>query len=175
MTRTLAAITLAGALLLGACNQNTAPGNDREAQVDPAETAAPQAGAGEALSGIATGAVQPETMSEADIASLGGLAGNCVIRLTGVAFPSFFEDRAGNRGFVKLNGKLVRMNRVGGGRFADGGLTVLVRPVDDGDSNNGLPAAEMIIALPGAKDELGFRGYRDCGSEADGARTEAGQ
>ncbi len=172
MTRTLAAITLTAALLLGACNRNTATGNDREAQVDPAETAAPQNGAGEALSGITTGAVQPETMSDADIASLGGLAGNCVIRLTGVAFPSFFEDRAGNRGFVKLNGKLVRVSRVGDGRFADGGLTVLIRPVEDGGSNNGLPAAEMIIALPDAKDELGFRGYRDCGS---GARTETGQ
>ncbi|GGO99587.1 DUF6692 family protein [Stakelama pacifica] len=162
MTRSLTPLALGTALLLGACNQNTAPGNDREAQVDPAPTAAPTASAAEALSGIATGAIQPETMNEADVASLGGLAGNCVIRLTGVAYPSFFEDRANGLGYVKLNDKLVRLGRVAEGHFADGDLRIRLRPAAEDKSDNGLPGAEMVIALPGAKDELGFRGYRDC-------------
>ena len=61
--------------MLTGCNSNSAPGNDREAQIDPAPTPAPRMGAAEALSGIATEAVQPETMSDADIAALGGLEG----------------------------------------------------------------------------------------------------
>lgn len=162
MTRRMTALSLGAALLVGACNQNTAPGNDREAQVDPPATAAPRMSAGEALSGVATGAIQPETMNEADLASLGGLAGNCVIRLTGVGYPSFFENRAQGTGVVKLNGKLVELEKRGDGRFVDGGLTVQLRPVPSDESNNGLPGADMIIALPGAKDELGFRGYREC-------------
>lgn len=169
MTRILATLGLSSALFLGACNQNTAPGNDREAQIDPPSRAASQASADEALSGISTGAVQPETMNEADLASLGGLAGNCTIRLTGVGYPSFFEDIANKRGFVKLNGKLVRLQQIGKDRYADGGLTVLLQSVEGDKSNNGLPGAEMIIALPGAKDELGFRGYRDCGKGATSA------
>lgn len=167
MTRALRALSIGTALLLGACNQNTAPGNDREAQVDPAPTAAPISGAAAALSGIDTGAIQPATMNDADIASLGGYAGNCVIRLTGVGYPSFFEDRTNGRGYVKLNGKLVQLSSAGPNRFADGNLTVELRDVADDESDNGLPGAEMIIALPQAKDELGFRGYKDCGRTAN--------
>lgn len=79
MTRLLIAFAGVTLAALTGCNQNTAPGNDREAQVDPVPTAAASMSAAEALSGIATGAVQPETLSDADIASLGGKAGKCTI------------------------------------------------------------------------------------------------
>lgn len=165
MTRSVTLLSLGAALLLAACNQNTAPGNDREAKVDYAPAAAPRMSAAEALSGIATGAVQPETMNEPDLASLGGLAGNCVIRLTGIAYPSFFEDSARDTGYVKLNGKLVELKKAGDDRYVDGKLTVRLRSAPDDESDNGLPGMEMIVALPGARDELGFRGYRDCGAK----------
>lgn len=164
MTRVLQTLTIGTVLVLSACNQNTAPGNDREAQTDPPPTAASISGASEALSGVAPGGVMPETMTEEDIASLGGYAGNCVIRLTGIGFPSFFEDRANGRGYLKLNGKLVRLEGAGEDRYADGDLTVQLREAPRDESNNGLPGAEMIIALPQAEDELGFRGYKDCGT-----------
>jgi hypothetical protein len=107
--------TTAALCLLAACNENTATGNDQQERLDPAPTAAPVAGAAEALSGIAPEVVQPEIVSEADIAALGGLEGACVIRLTAVAFPSFIYDRGGSGGAVKLNQKLIPLPETEGG------------------------------------------------------------
>ncbi len=90
----LARALLATAMLT-ACNSNSAPGNDREAQIDPAPTPAPRMGAAEALSGIAVEAVQPETMTDADISAVGGLEGRCAIRLTEVSEPSSSTAQAG--------------------------------------------------------------------------------
>ncbi len=152
----LAALPLA----LAACNQNTSPGPDREAQVDPAPTPAPQAAAAEALDGIATEAIAVETMTDADLAALGQLAGKCRIVLTEVGLPSLsFEP--GIRATIKLNGKLITLPTSGASSYADGGLEVRLRPIE-GEGDAGLPEEEMIVMLPGAKDELGFRGYRRC-------------
>ena len=71
------------------------------------------------------------------------------------------RGRGGGPGAIKLNGKLIVLPPAGADRFAEGGLTVVLRPVD-GEGNAGLPEHEMIVMLPGAKDELGFRGYRQC-------------
>jgi len=162
------ACALVAISMLPACNSNSAPGNDREAQIDPAPTPAPRMSAAEALSGIAVEAVQPETMTDADIAALGGLEGRCAIRLTEVSEPSFLYSPGGT-GAIKLNGKLIELPPAGGQRFADAGLTVQLRAAE-GEGNAGLPEHEMIVMLPGAKDELGFRGYRDCvGSREKGA------
>lgn len=162
MTR-LAIFAAAPALLaLAGCNQNTAPGNDKEAELDVAATPAPKMGAAQALSGIATGAIQPETMSDADIASLGGLGGKCTIRLTAVGFPSFIYDSPQGTGVIKLNGKLIPLASAGAGTFMDGGLKVTLRPVDQEFGDDGRREAEMIVMLPQAEDELGFRGYESC-------------
>jgi len=108
-------------------------------------------GAAEALSGIAVEAVQPETMTDADIAAVGGLEGRCAIRLTEVSEPSFLY-RPGGPATIKLNGKLIELSATGEQRFAAGGLTVQLRPVE-GEGNAGLAEHEMIVMLPGAKDE----------------------
>lgn len=147
-------------LALAACNSNSSPGADREAQVDPAPTPAPRMAAAEALSGVAVEAVEPETMSDADIAALGGMDGKCAVRLTEVALPSFVYE-LGGAGAIKLNGKLIPLPPTGEGRFADGGLIVQLRAVE-GEGNAGLPEHEMIVMLPGAKDERGYRGYLQC-------------
>ena len=153
----------AAALALAACNQNTALGNDREAQLDPAPAPAPVVGAAAGLANVAAEAIKPETMSDADIAVLGGKQGRCAVRLTEVAFPSFLYEPDG-QGAIKLNGKLIVLPRTGEGRFADAGLQVMLRPVDE-TGNAGLKAMEMLVVPPGAGDELDYRGYVQCHSE----------
>jgi hypothetical protein len=153
-------------LLLGGCNSNTAPGNDREAGRDPAPEAAPRMGAAQALAGAATGVLQAETMNGADIAALGGADGKCLIRLTRIGFPSFVHTGMNGAGAIKLNGKLIPMSAQRSGLFADGELRVAVRPLDTERDADGVRAVDLIVMLPGAKDELGYRGYEDCSHRA---------
>lgn len=153
--------------IVAGCNRNSSPGNDRAAQIDAAPAPAPHMRATEALSGIATDAIQAETMNDADIASLGGANGKCLIRLTRVGFPSFVHNGPGRTGVIKLNGKLIPMRADRTGLFSDAGLRVAIRPVNTRFNANGLREADMIVMLPGAKDEIGYRGYEDCSRRAD--------
>lgn len=154
------ALALALVLTLGGCNRNEAIGNDRAAQLEPAPSPAPLMAPGAALENVAGALVKPETMSEADLAAVGGLEGRCAVRLTEVAFPSFVFSPGGT-GTIKLNGKLVSLPAAGAGRFAAEGLAVTLRPRDErGDA--GLAAMDMIIVLPGGEDELGYAGFVDC-------------
>ncbi|WP_206518638.1 DUF6692 family protein [Stakelama tenebrarum] len=164
---TLLVVAALPLIALGGCNRNTAPGNDREAQVDAAPSPAPRTPAAQALSGVAVAAVQPETMTDADIASLGGPEGMCSIRLTRVGLPSFVHTGLDRTGAIKLNGKLIPMRAQREGMFADDGLRVAILPLDDKFDSNGLREAEMIVMLPGAEDEIGFRGYEDCSRRID--------
>jgi hypothetical protein len=146
--------------VLAACNQNTAIGNDREAQLDPAPTPVPIEPAAAALQNVATVIVKPETMTAADVKAIGGERGRCVYRLTEVGFPTFIYE-PGNRGFIKLNGKLIPVTAAGPDRYTSGELLIATRLVDE-EGNAGLQAQEIIIVPPGAKDELGYRGYVQC-------------
>lgn len=160
MMRRILALLLAGMLPLAGCNQNQAIGNDREAQLEPAPSPAPVVPAQAALSNVSGTLVKPETMSEADLAILGGLENRCAVRLTEVAFPSFVFTRGGE-GTIKLNGKLVPLPASSNGRFADGNLSVTLRPRNEsGDA--GLQGMDMIVLSPGEKDELGYAGFLDC-------------
>ena len=58
--KTIAALGLAG--LLGACNSNSAPGNDKLAELEKKAVAAPQMAAGPALDNVDPGALYPGTM-----------------------------------------------------------------------------------------------------------------
>lgn len=161
-------IALAAAAALAACNQNTELGNDREGQIEPAPTPAPVMGAAAALANVATEVIKPETMSDTDIAALGGREGRCAVKLTEVGFPSFLFQPGGG-GTIKLNGKLIPLPAAGERRYEDGGLLVTLKPVDE-TGNAGLKAMEMIIVPPGAKDEIGYRGYVQCfGNDGDKA------
>ena len=161
MTRTIFA-TIAAATALAACNSNSAPGNDQEAEREAPAEASPQMSAGEALSGIATAAIMPETMTDADVASLGGLDGRCAIRLTEVAFPSLLHGGDMGGAAIKLNGKLIPLPAAEDGLYRDDGLVVRVRPVGEEVERGERREAEMIVMLPGADDELGFRGFEVC-------------
>lgn len=156
------ALPLLFVLPLAACNSNSAPGNDQEAALEAPATASQQASAADALSGIATGAIQPETMTDADTASLGGTDGRCVFRMTEVGYPSFLYGGSGGTGTIKLNGTLITLPAVGNGRYQDGGLRVTLTPIDAETGRGDRREAEMIVQLPGAPDELGFRGYEQC-------------
>ena len=155
-----AAATLA--LTLAACNQNTAPGNDREASLEPPATPAAIEPAAAALANVATAIVKPETMTDADIKAIGGTQGRCIFRLTEVGFPSFVY-KPGTEGFIKLNGKLIPLQTAGQDRYSSGKLLVATRDVDE-TGNAGLEAMEVIVVPPGAKDEIGYRGYTECNS-----------
>lgn len=159
--------TLAGlAVLLTACTENTATGNDREADREPSPTAAPLQDASSALENVATAIVKPETMSDADIAALGGKSDRCVFLMTKVAFPSFLYEQ-GARGAIKLNGKLISLSSVGDHRFADGELIVELRPPEEPEGA-AAQEMEMVIVPPGADDEIGYQGYRRCYAETNG-------
>ena len=147
--------------VLAGCNQNTAIGNDREALLDPPAEAAPIESASSALQGVATALVKPETMTDADIAAIGGDQGRCVFRLTEVGFPTFVYEQNG-AGFIKLNGKLIQVEADEADRFTSGELLITTRALDD-RGNAGLQAQQLIVVPPGAKEELGYRGYVNCG------------
>lgn len=151
-----------GALVLAltACNRNSAPGNDREAQLDPAIRAAPIVQAGVALANVSSALLKPETMSDADIEALGGTRGRCAVRMTEVGFPSFLYRPDGS-GAIKLNGRLIVLPAAGQRRFAGGGLSVTLMPLDE-EGNAGLMGMRMIVVPPGAQDELGYDGYVRC-------------
>ncbi|NVD44934.1 DUF6692 family protein [Qipengyuania atrilutea] len=147
-------------LSLAACNENTALGNDREAQLDRPEEAAPIMSAAAALNNVSTAVIKPETMSRADLAAIGLNDGDCVFRLTEVSFPALVY-RSGGGAVIKLNGKLIELDAAGPGQFASGDLRVSTRMLDyEGDA--GLQGMEMIVVPPGAEDELGYHGFRYC-------------
>jgi hypothetical protein len=155
-----AATVLVMIVALAGCNRNTAIGNDREAQLDAAPSPAPVMAPEDALANVSTALVKPETMNQADLAAIGGLEGRCAVRLTEIAFPSFVFAPGGT-GTIKLNGKLVPLPAKGEGRFAQGDLSVILRPRDEsGDA--GLPGMDMIVLVPGAEDELGYAGFVEC-------------
>ena len=153
-------LTTGLAVALAGCNQNTAIGNDREAQLDPPAKASPIEPASSALQNISTALVKPETMSDADVSAIGGKVGRCVFRLTEVGYPTFVYE-PGSQGFIKLNGKLIPVSAAGTDRYTSGDLLVTTRLLDD-EGNAGLQAQELIVVPPGAGDELGYRGYSIC-------------
>lgn len=148
-------------LLAGCQTGNRSTGNDTEAALDPPAHAAPHRPATEALANVAIENVQPETMGEADLASLGDAAA-CLFRFGRDAWPAFAYAAQGGPGFIKLNGALVALPRVHEGQFADGGLRVSLMPVGSAGTRAAMREAKLIVRLPQASQELGFRGYAEC-------------
>lgn len=144
-------------LLLSGCLDNTAPGNDREAQLEPPFPPAPVVAVGAAIDGIDPGLLLPQIITDADGGQLSELASACRFRMTRVGFPVVIY---GSSAIIKLNGRLVRLAEVDQKRYATDGVEVTIRPLDDRTS--GQFASELVVRLPGATHELGFHGYTDC-------------
>ena len=155
-------ILSAFALPLAACNTNTAPGNDREADRDPPATAAPIEAAAGALANVSPELMLPETMNEADLAALGAERA-CQFRLTEVAYPSFVYAGDG-QGAIKINGKLIPVTSDGPDSYSSGELRIKTRLLED-EGTAGLQMQEMIVVAPRAADEFGFWGYTTCGND----------
>jgi hypothetical protein len=159
MRRVRSALLLAFLLVLHGCTENSAPGNDREAELTPASPAAEVKAAAEAIRGVATSLLIPQTMTDADIANISEIGDPCVFRMTRVGSPVLVY---GSAAVVKLNDRLVPLPATGGGRYAADGVTVAVLPLTD-NLRNGEPfSAEFVLWLPGAANELGFHGFAEC-------------
>lgn len=161
MRPAITVLALALGLAAPACVENTAPGNDREAELDAAVTPAPVARAGEAISGVATGLLIPETMSDSDRRDIPDLGRRCTFRMTEVGFPVLVY---GASAVVKLNGKLVPLPGTGEGRYAADGVEASIRPLGDGGGRGEQFPAEFVLRLPGGPDELGYHGFSECGA-----------
>lgn len=153
------------ALLIGlaACTENSAIGNDREAQLDPLEPPAERAPAS-SLAQLDPDLLKPEAMTESDLASLSLGGGTCVFRYTQVGFPVFVYPAGGAAAAkIKLNGKLIDLQPTGGSAYADGVVRVEMNH-PDGLPTDGQMTAELILRFDGVSDELGFRGAANCQS-----------
>jgi len=148
---------LASGLFAAGCIDNPAPGNDREAALDPPAPPAPRVAVGAAIDGVDPGLLMPEIMTEADRRDLESPGSTCRFRMTRVGFPVAVY---GASAVVKLNGRLVTLAGTGEGRYATDGVEMTIRPLEERTS--GQFASELILWLPGAPHELGFHGYADC-------------
>ena len=159
MRRGCSTVAATAAVIVAGCTANTAPGNDREAQLDPPARPAEVMPAGAALQGIATSLVIPQTMTAADLENVPDMPGGCMFRMTGVGEPVVVY---GPQAVVKLNGHLVPLPAVGSGRYGAEDVTVVVRPLNEPAEREGSFAAEFVLRLPGAPHELGYHGFAEC-------------
>jgi hypothetical protein len=169
MSRSALLACLAACFALSGCHlDNPSTSNDTEAALDPPQPAAPHRSAAEGLAGVAMDDVQPETMSKADLDSLGGMQNRCVFRLTAIAWPSFVYGGPETNGIIKLNETLITLPRAGSNAFAGDGVQVTLRALDKHPSDGSLQEADLIIRLPHVPQELGFKGYTECHHDAQG-------
>lgn len=159
MRRTRVLPLLVLGLVAAACTENTAPGNDREAELSPPEAPAEVAGVGAAIEGVGTELLVPQTMTDADLRNVRDMEYRCVFRFTRVGLPVFAY---GSTGVVKLNDKLVPIPATADGRYAAEGVTVTVRPLTR-DAGGGEPfVGELVLRLPNAPHERGYHGFSEC-------------
>lgn len=145
------------------CADNEAPGNDREAQLDPPPSPAPVMSAAEALAGVDVGVLMPQIMTQADLRVVPDAAGGCRFRMTRVDTPTFLYPSGGTGdAVVKLNGTLIRLAGTGTGTYRAGGIEATLQPLQSGSLEGGQFEASWILRLPGAPNELGFHGYAEC-------------
>lgn len=166
------ALPLALTLLVAGCTENTAPGNDREAELAPPEPPAEVVDVGTATEGVATDMLIPQTLTDADLRNAPAVGEPCLFRFTRVGLPVFLY---GSVGVMKLNGKLVELPATGlngaradGRRYAADPVTVTVRPLDGVAPDAGeLVVAELVLRRAGASHELGYHGFAECGVPGD--------
>ena len=152
-------LPLALGLLAAACVENTAPGNDREARLDPPAAPAEMASAAEAIEGVATALLFPQTLTDADLGAVPGAAEHCLFRFTRVGLPVLAY---GSSAVLKLNDRLVELPALAEGRYGAAGVDVTVQPLDDDETGGERFAAEFVLRLADAPDELGYHGFAEC-------------
>lgn len=78
-------VALTLALMFVACNENTAPGNDRSADKAPPPSQSPVASAEKAIKEADRKAIEPSSMTSKDYTQVVGESIECQFRLTEVA------------------------------------------------------------------------------------------
>lgn len=146
-------------VLIGGCTGNSAVGNDREAQLDPAPRPAEVMAASAALQGIAPELVIPQIMTDADLGNVPDMTNRCMFRMTKVGEPVIIY---GPQAVVKLNGRLVPLPASSEGGYAAAGVTVTVMSVDEDAEVEGPVETDFVLRLPGIRHERGYRGFAEC-------------
>lgn len=148
-------------IALCGCIENSAPGNDREAHLDPPAPAAQWAPAS-SLTAVDAGLLKPQPLTVADLAALPPTTGRCLYRYTRVGLPVFVYPTGGSgAATVKLNGRLIPLAPTGPLAFAAGPIRVEIRH-PEGPPTDELAEAQLVLHLRDARDELGFHGFATC-------------
>ena len=150
---------LALALTVSACPENSAPGNDRESELDPPTPPASLASVDAVIQGLEPSVLIPQAMTEDDVRSLPPELRSCVFRFTGEGQPIVTYGPGG--AVLKLNSKLAQVPGIADGRYASAGVDVTIREIEGGEDEDGL-RTEFVFRVPGAADELGYHGFSEC-------------
>lgn len=145
--------------LLAGCVDNTAPGNDREAGLEPPARPAETATVGEATRGVAPALLFPQTLTDVDLENVPAGERPCRFHFTAIGLPALAY---GSTAVLKVNDRLVALPQAGTGRYAEGPIEVTVRPLEEPDGAGGSFEAELVLRLAGARDELGYHGFSTC-------------
>lgn len=176
MRRCLKVITLAGAMLaamaLGACEENTYPGNDRSAEDVPKEPVAELSDAPTAVREADPSHVYPLPMARDEFTKVVTAEHACSFRMTSSDFPVLVfvtrdDGHEGGKGVMKVNGKLFELSLAepAARRSSDEvvleaeGVRAAVVP-EEGDETS--REAALRFKVDGAA-ERGYWGYLDCG------------
>ncbi len=170
------AVLALAAFGVSACTENTAKGNDREAQTAsrkaPAEPASPE----QALRQAAIDAVEPETMIPAEIAKFIDADAACEFAYAAEAFPIIAVTPSTNaqppRGVIKLNGKLVELHSAStedregladGVTMTAGSIRAVITTETDAEPIEAGQRREADLRLSWAgSSETGFHGFYTC-------------
>lgn len=155
------AMTLASLMFLMACSGNAAPGNDRNAELDPEAAPPPVVSAAAAVREADIQALQIATMTNEEADDALGAPAACSFTLTRAGDPVIaLSAERGGQGVIKLNERLVvltaaemRSQNVRG--FASAPVRVSISPVGGGDD------ADARVWI-GADNLRGYRGYYLC-------------
>jgi hypothetical protein len=148
-------------MLLAACSGNAAPGNDRNADLDPEAPPPPIVSAAAAVREADIQAMQIATMTNEEAEHALGAPGACSFTLTRAGDPVIsLSAETGGQGVIKLNEQLVvltaaemRSQNVRG--FASAPVRLSISPLGGGDD------ADARVWI-GADNLRGYRGYYLC-------------
>ena len=132
------------------------------AQID-AESPPSSPRAGEAIEGVATSLLIPQTLTDADLGRVPAAAGRCLFRFTRAGLP---VAAYGTAGVVKLNDQLIPLSAAGEGSYAGDGVEVTLRPLSEEAADGESFEAELVLLLAGAPHELGYHGFSECDGAA---------
>ncbi len=169
-SKNLVVLTLA--LTAAACNNNTAPGNDRSAETAPPPSQSPVTSVEKAINEADRMAIEPSSMTIQDYKQVVGESIDCKFQMTAVGMPILV---AKNRtGALKINGKVVELESPGATpsegielNMSAGDIHVTVTPLEDEgvqpDKGFSQREANLVFDLKKGR-KVGYQGFYLCRS-----------